>query len=114
MTYNLWTDGDHTYVVNDYGTTSIVGDGGLLRLMVEQGLMSYERASEVLISFVGMGKHIGYGLYVLNQLSGKLNIKPVNQLSAWVFNDDSRTVAKKIFFGVAKVVGIVACLFGPK
>jgi hypothetical protein len=114
MTYNLWTDGDHTYVVNGYGTTSIVGDGGLLRLMVEQGLMSYERASEVLISFVGMGKHIGYGLYVLNQLSGKLNIKPVNQLSAWVFNDDSRVVAKKIFFGIAKVVGVVACLFGPK
>ena len=114
MTYNLWTDGDHTYVVNDYGTTSIVGDGGLLRLMVEQGLMSYERASEVLISFVGMGKHIGYGLYVLNRLSGKLNIKPVNQLSAWVFNDDSRVIAKKIFFGIAKVVGAVACLFGPK
>ena len=114
MTYNLWTDGDHTYVVNGYGTTSIVGDGGLLRLMVEQGLMSYDRANEVLISFVGMGKHIGYGLYVLNQLSGKLNIKPVNRLSAWVFNDDSRVVAKKIFFGVAKAVGVIACLFGPK
>lgn len=114
MTYNLWTNGDHTYVVNGYGTTSIVGDGGQLRLLVEQGLMSYDRAIEVLISFVGLGRHIGYGLYVLNQLAGKLNIRPANQLSAWVFNDDSHVVAKKLFFGAAKVIGAVACLFGPK
>lgn len=114
MTYNLWTDNDHTYIVNGYGTTSIVGDGGQLRLMVEQGLMSYERAIEVLISFVGVGRHIGYGLYILNNVSGKLNIRSANQLSAWVFKDDSKVFAKKLFFAVAKAIGVVACLFGPK
>ena len=114
MTYNLWTDGDHTYVVNGYGTTSIIGDGGLLRLMVEQELLPVQRVSDLLLDFTSQGKHIVYGMYVINLIFGKLDIKHMNQLTAWVFKDDSQVIAKKIFFGVAKTIGAVACLVGPK
>lgn len=114
MTYNLWTDGDHTYVVNGYGTTSIIGDGGLLRLIVEQELLPAQRVSDLLLDFTAQGKHIVYGMYMINCAFGKLDIKLMNRFSAWVFKDDSQVIAKKIFFGVAKVLGAVACLFGPK
>jgi hypothetical protein len=108
--YNLWTDGDHTFVVNGYGTTTVVADGGVLRLMVEQGLMSGDRASGLLISFDGLGKHTVYGLYALSQMLGKLNIGLVNKLVAWVFTDDSRPVAQKMFYNIARAVGGAICL----
>jgi hypothetical protein len=108
--YNLWTDGDHTFTVNGYGTTTMVADGGVLRLMVEQGLMSSDRASALLISFDGLGKHTAHGLYTLSQLLGKLNIGLVNKLTAWVFADNSRPVAQKVFYNIARVVGSVVCL----
>lgn len=108
--YNLWTDGDHTFVVNGYGTTTVVADGGVLRLMVEQGLISSDRASGLLISFDGLGKHTVYGLYALSQVLGKLNIGLVNKLVAWVFADDSKPVAQKMFYNIARAVGSAICL----
>jgi hypothetical protein len=108
--YNLWTDGDHTFTVNGYGTTTVVADGGVLRLMTEQGLISSDRASGLLVSFDGLGKHTVYGLYALSQVLGKADIKLVNKLTAWVFADDSRPVAQKIFYTIARAVGSVICL----
>ena len=108
--YNLWTDGDHTFTVNGYGTTTVVADGGVLRLMVEQGLISSDRASGLLVSFDGLGKHTVYGLYALSQVLGKADIKLVNKLTAWVFADDSRPVAQKMFYTIARAVGGAICL----
>jgi hypothetical protein len=108
--YNLWTSGDHTFTVNGYGTTSMIGDGGVLRLMVEQALISNKRASELLISFDGLGQHTVYGLYALSQVLGKIDIKLINKLIAWVFADDSRPVAQKMFYSVARLIGAGICL----
>jgi hypothetical protein len=108
--YNLWTSGDHTFTVNGYGTTSMVGDGGVLRLMVEQALISNSRASELLISFDGLGKHTVYGLYALSQVLAKIDVKLINKLIAGVFADDSRPVAQKVFYNIAQLVGSVICL----
>jgi len=108
--YNLWTSGDHTFTVNGYGTTSMVGDGGVLRLMVEQALISNSRASELLISFDGLGKHTVYGLYALSQVLAKIDVKLINKLIAWVFADDSRPVAQKVFYSVARLIGAGICL----
>ena len=110
IVYNLWTDGDHTFTVNGYGTTTVVADGGVLRLMVEQGLISSDRASGLLVSFDGLGKHTVYGLYALSQVLGKADIKLVNKLTAWVFADDSRPVAQKMFYTIARAVGGAICL----
>jgi hypothetical protein len=108
--YNLWTDGDHTYIVNGYGTTSIIDDGGLLRLGVEQQLITARRASDLIIRFVTLGRNTVYGLYLVNMLLGKLDIRPVNKLAAWVFRDDSRPVAQQVFYAVSKLIGTVAVL----
>jgi hypothetical protein len=108
--YNLWTDGDHTFIVNGYGTTTLAGDGGVLRLMVEQGLISASKASELIMKFHGLNKHTVYGLYVLSQVLGKIDIKLINKLIAWVFADDSRPAAQKVFYRIARAVGRAICL----
>jgi hypothetical protein len=69
LVYNLWTDGDGTYTVNGYGTTSIIGDGGVLRLCVDRNTITPEIASDLIIKFVEAGKNTTYGPY-----SGKQNI----------------------------------------
>ena len=112
--YNLWTDGDHTFTVNGYGTTSMVGDGGVLRLLVEQGLITDRRASDLLISFDGLGKNTVHGLYVLSQLFGVLDIKIFNRLIAGVFADDSKPKARQVFYAVARAVGSVVGMFNKR
>jgi hypothetical protein len=108
--YNLWTDGDHTYVVNGYGTTSIIDDGGLLRLGVEQQLITSRRASDLIIRFVTLGQRTVYGLYLVNYALGKLDIRPINKLAAWVFRDDLRPRAQQVFYAVSKLIGTAAVL----
>jgi hypothetical protein len=109
--YNLWTTGDGTYTVNGYGTTSIVGDGGLLRLMVEQDLMSAERVAQVLVHFNSKAdRNLSQGAYLLNRVLGRLNIKFVNRVFASVYADNSRTKTQRVFEAVFKAVGRISLL----
>lgn len=108
--YNLWVDGDHTYTVNGYGTTSIGADGGIIRRMYEQGLISYDRAMELVVKFVGLGKYTVYGMYALSQLFGKLNIGIINKITGWAWADDSKPKTHQAFYITAKVVGLVCVL----
>jgi hypothetical protein len=109
--YNLWTTGDGTYTVNGYGTTSILGDGGLLRLMVEQDLMSAERVAQVLVHFNSQAnRNLSQGAYLLNRIMGRLNIKFVNRVFAAVYADDSRTKTQRVFEAVFKAVGRISLL----
>ena len=109
--YNLWTTGDGTYTVNGYGTTSILGDGGLLRRMVEQNLMSAERVAQVLVHFNSQAnRNLSQGAYLLNRVMGRLNIKFVNRVFAAVYADDSRTKTQRVFEAVFKAVGRISLL----
>ena len=109
--YNLWTTGDGTYTVNGYGTTSILGDGGLLRLMVEQNLMSTERVAQVLVHFNNQAdRNLNQGAYLLNHVMGRLNIKFINRLFAAVYADDTRAKTQKFFEAIFKVVGRISLL----
>lgn len=110
MVYNLWTDGDHTYIVNGYGTTCIGADGGIIRRMVEQDLISYERAMELLVKFDSIGKYTVYGMYALSQAFGKLNIGFINKTTAWAWADDSKPKAQQAFYVAAKIIGAVCVL----
>ena len=107
--YNLWVDGDGTYIVNQFGTTSIIGDGGVLRLCVEQGLFSSQRVSELLYKFTNAGKYVVWGAYIINAKFGKLNIKPANQFLAWVYQDDSKPQWQKFVNTLFKITGFFAC-----
>jgi len=82
--YNLWLDGDGTYIINGYGTTSIFGDGGLFRQLVDQELLSAEEAITMLHGFASnMDSHITpslmYGGRIVIGLIEKLNSRTVYQ-----------------------------------
>jgi hypothetical protein len=107
--YNLWVDGDGTYIVNNYGTTSIIGDGGLLRLASEAGYITKERVTEILLKFTKDGSATVLGAYLVNKYFGNLNIKFVNRLMGTIFKDkDQYKLLQKITSGIFKVVGLLS------
>jgi hypothetical protein len=110
----LWTDGDGTYTVNGYGTTSIIGDGGVLRLCVDRNDITSEYASELVVKFVEEGKNTTYGAYLLNNLFGKLDIKLVNMLLLRAFKDDTNPITQKCVLGLFKLFGKIACIVNNK
>ena len=114
LVYNLWTDGDGTYTVNGYGTTSIIGDGGVLRLCVDRDIITKELASDLVVKFTEYGKNTTYGAYLLNDYFGKLDIKLVNMLLVRAFKDDTNPITQKVVLGVFKLVGKIACIINNK
>jgi hypothetical protein len=103
--YNLWVDGDNTYIVNGYGTTSIIGDGGILRKYVERGDLSAERASVLLFKFTSMGRDIIYGTYFWNNFVGKLDFAPFNNFFIKALRDDSNKTLQSVVFRLFKISG---------
>lgn len=82
--YNLWLDGDGTYIINGYGTTSIFGDGGLFRQLVDQELLSAEEAINMLHGFASnIDSHVSpslmYGGRIVAGLVEKLNSRAFYQ-----------------------------------
>ena len=113
--YNLWTDGDSTYIVNGYGTTTIIGDGGVIRLAYEQGLIPAERASGLLTKFTSASTNTVYGAYLFNKSFGKLNLKPVNYILAIIYADDNKNkIAQKVVDTIFSIVGGIAMIFKNK
>jgi len=106
--YNLWVTGDGTFIVNGYGTTSIMGDGGWARLLAEQGISTPERVSEVLQEFASSGKESSYGAYVCNKFLGKLDIKFINKTLGKVMDSRENTISRRAIKYVFKLVGKVA------
>lgn len=118
--YNLLVDGDGTYIVNGFGTTSIIGSGGWLTNCVNQGLIDYDTARRIL-NGISAGKagpkdgiHVRHGIYILNTWTGKMDIKWFNKFVARMVvgsgtSNDNPKLGKPISV-VAYVVGFVANL----
>jgi hypothetical protein len=104
--YNLWVDGDGTYVVNGFGTTSIIGDGGLLRLGIEQGIITMQEATDIMLYYTEKSKAAAYGSYIMNKVFAKMNIKWLNK---FVLNSlKGQGYAKKFFDATFVLTGKVA------
>ena len=115
MVYNLWTDGDGTYTVNGYGTTSIIDDGGLIRLAYEAGDITADRASELLIMFTDKGKNVVYGAYLFNKYFGKINVGIINKTMAAIYRtSDSYKPLQATVNTLFGIVGRVAWFFKNK
>ena len=112
--YNLWVDGDGTYQVNGYGTTSIIGEGGVLRRVTQRGYMSPERASDLLFKFTDAGKNTAYGAYLLNNYFGKMDNKLINSILVKAFKDDESKFTQKSVMMLFKVFGKLACIVNNK
>lgn len=80
LVYNLWLTGDHTYQVNGYGTTSIIGDGGAVRQALEHGFITHQDSMNIIQALQDDGGwNLHYGYYLANYYLGKLNSKLVNK-----------------------------------
>jgi hypothetical protein len=115
MVYNLWTDGDGTFTVNGYGTTSIINDGGVIRLAYEAGEITADRASELLVMFTNKGTNVVHGAYLFNKYFGELNIGIVNKIMAAIYRtSDSYKPLQATINALFGVVGRVAWFFKNK
>jgi hypothetical protein len=114
LVYNLWVDGDGTYTVNGYGTTSIIGDGGVLRIATERGDITDEHAAKLLMKFISKGKNTVYGAYLLNKFFGQSNKNFGVSVMIQAFKDDTKPILQKIVMTTFKVVGKIACIINNK
>jgi hypothetical protein len=112
--YNLWVDGDGTYQVNGYGTTSIIGEGGVLRKVTERNFITPERASDLLLKFTDAGKNTTYGAYLLNNYFGKLDNGLINSILVRAFKDDENKFTQNCVMTLFKVFGKLACIVNGK
>jgi hypothetical protein len=88
--YNLWVDGDNTYIVNGYGTTSIIGDGGWLRKIYELNLATVEDVLNLMNRLATSSNNLRLGSYVMNNL--------------YIDNRDFNAVIAKLFFSKNKSI----------
>ena len=102
LVYNLWLDGDGTYIVNGYGTTSIIGDGGWVKNAVHQGLLDHTQAMTLMGELSQPG--VSHGSYVVNKLAGMLDVKLLNSVIANILTKPSSSLVRKALIGSLKVV----------
>lgn len=114
--YNLWLEGDSTYIVNGFGTTSIAGDGGFIRKAFEQNLLSYDEALELfndLGDFSSKHRNFLRGLYILGQIIGRLNSKYINKFLVSRFKNRTKNPRLGIYV-VVSIVGFINKIFTRK
>ena len=104
--FNLWVDGDGTFTVNGFGTTSIIGDGGFVRSAAVNGLLEEEHVQNALMYFQGTRRR-SYGAYIINRAMTDVN----SQLLANMIK--SKTGLKVLGIG-ASMLGSVLCIKKPK
>ena len=107
--YNLWVDGDHTYVVNGYGTPSIIDDGAFLRQAAEYNFITHAQSMQILYEHSNNGRALRVGSYHVNQFLGWLDFKPLTKVIAKSLSGPN-TVFKKSLHLIMRVVGVVANL----
>jgi hypothetical protein len=109
MVYNLWVDGDGTYTVNGYGTTSIIGDGAAVRQAVEYGYFTEEEAVNIVLGYSESGPATSYGSYIIINALAMLDFKPLTWLAAKAVKREGS--GKKIIDTIFNVTGSIALLF---
>jgi hypothetical protein len=112
--YNLWVDGDNTYIVNGYGTHSIIGDGGWALKLIEQGIMPPERLLSVMTELTADSKEAAYGIYLANKILGFLDIKLVNKIIGGAIASKDETRLRKTIKYTVNVLGTVGCFITRK
>ena len=100
--YNLWLDGDCSYIVNGLPTTSILLDTKFLRNIIKYGYASHDQCMDI-INIVQSDVNLLNGSYAVSRILGKLNSRFIDKTVASVFN--AGKITKKILFGFLKLVG---------
>lgn len=108
--YNLWVDGDGTYIVNGYGTTSILMDGGLLRIAHERGYLSHSEVMDLVLEFTSDTANLQYGAYIVNGIVGKLNFDWLFKFFAWVSRKPKNFLLRRMVVGTMRFASLIARL----
>ena len=103
LVYNLWVDGDGTYIVNGYGTTSIVNSGYFLSRSFNNGFLTQEEVIRILELFASRDKYTQYGAYLTNKFLGKLNVRMIDAFVSRNMKKD--TMFRKLLIVSSKVLG---------
>lgn len=117
--YNLFVDGDGTYIVNGYGTHSINGDGGFVVNAFNQGLLDsrevvdtlYAVVNNIAVTEASPSTPFIYGAYKLNVALGKINNKYINRAMAHIiktrilYNNDPNDIMRVVLRNVLSVWG---------
>ena len=100
--YNLWVDGDGTYRVNKYGTTSIIGDGGWLTRMFEAGLLTQEEVTNIMLR-CSLNADRQIGALRVNKFLEKISRRlPIHTFIAWALKTKKDKFLMFIFEQVGK------------
>lgn len=108
MVYNLWVDGDNTYIVNGYGTHSILGDGSGLADGYRDGIINAEETMEIFRKCTKNGVDVLFGSYLFNFLLRRINSRAFNTLMAKILKDDKHPILTTIILSAFKVTGKIA------
>jgi len=104
VVYNLWVTGDGSYIVNGYGTHSIMFDGGFMRNAHDQGLLGYDDVLLLMEEFTEQKPDLLYGSFLVNRLLGKVNVKLLNRLWVNILCAEDSTKRKKAAHLVMKIL----------
>jgi len=107
--YNLWVDGDGTYIVNGYGTTSIMNDGAFLSKSANDGYLTPEQVLEILAAHANNGRALRVGSFLVNEFLGFIDIKPLSKAIAKSLSGPN-TILKGLLVQGMRTVGLVANL----
>lgn len=109
IVYNLWVDGDHTYTVNGYGTTSIIDDGAFMRQAYEYGYITHAETLQMLHTHSNNGRALRVGSYYVNHVLGLMDFKPLTKFIARTLSGPDTLSKRTLFLGL-RAVGLVAGL----
>ncbi len=94
--YNLWVDGDGTYIVNGCGTTSIIFDGGMLSDFIEMGYFDVKKVRHLYEEYTKNGNTLLHGAFILNYALGKLKSRILYRLVAYAASKDFDSLTRKL------------------
>ena len=92
--YNLWVTGDGTYIVNGYGTHSIMYDGGFMKNCFVQGLINHDQVMKLMRTYTYEKTDLVVGAFMLNRICGKFPL--FTKIILNFMNASDRTLRKKI------------------
>jgi hypothetical protein len=111
LVYNLWVTGDGTYIVNGFGTTSIMMDGGIMRVCYQNEYLSQDDIMELMREFTTQGNMMTYGSYLFNKLFGYITYKPIVKVLANTIKREHDFLPRKAMVFLMKVFGKTATLY---
>lgn len=102
--YNLWVDGDGTYIVNNFATTSIIYDGGMLTKLYEKALLSKEKVLELYSEYTLDNKNYLLGAFILNYIIGKMNLNILYKFIAYCGDKHFNHPVRKYLINIPMLV----------